>query len=688
MLRIHTTVTRAALALTSAMIIAVFCLVGAPLAAQATSPQVISDRVTDPDGWLSSAQVSTIDAKATVAAENGLSMYAVVVPDFNGMTAAAWCQESGTDSGLASSSIIYVLAYEERAHGFCGNSGESVVSNAQLTQALAAAEKPLAATSSVQPSDGETAAITFINTAVSAARSGGSSGPSPVHTQDSVTRFLPLLFIAGIVVFGAYMYFGVIRKKNTAKSRAHQSRSQQVEEAVTLAHQRLLEADETVRSAADEVDFARAQFGETRIRDYASVLANVRQTVQDNFARLQQMNSATDLAAQGELANQIITDLDQALAMLHSKQQEFTRMRDSQASIPQQVTELRVLIDEAERTLTRTHDELATLDTLYPATAIESLRDNPDHARALLDSAAVACEKAGEVAANDGAHALSLLDTARRALAMAGHQMDAVLEAKDDLEKAQERLGRAIASITSDMSDVTRLGGDPQAFAPLVEDARAAVEQGRRARAGTADPLAALEQLRLAEGALDAALEPMRSDEENRNKLMEETKEYIADASQRLAHAQAHVQGRRGAVPLEVRSMLARAEASLESARSMLSVDTENARQAAQLALTLSDKVLTTPLHHSDPSFDSAGGRSNGSLTGSTLADALLWSVFLGGGSRGSGSHPHDHVGGHHGHSDGLFGSGSSRGFGGFGGGFGGGSFGGGSFGGGTSSKF
>ena len=273
---------------------------------------------------------------------------------------------------------------------------------------------------------------------------------------------------------------------------------------------------------------------------------------------------------------------------------------------------------------------------------LTSLQDNPEQARALLETAASAIEAAKQAVDTDRALAESTLDTAHRALMMAKHQTDAIFSAKSDLDAIRDRLGAAIGSISADLADVTTLKAEPTVFDPLVADARAAIAEGQAALMNNGDPLAALEHLRTSEANIDAALAPLRSQRENAEKARANAQAQISLAETAFERAERYVQGRRGAIDLSVRSTLHDSEQSLKAARAAISSDPANASALASDARAKADRVLATPLPNAADSWNAGySGRptSPGSSIGSSLGEALLWSILFS--NTGSSSHHH-----------------------------------------------
>lgn len=664
--------------------IALIAGLGAP--ALATSPVTISTSVTDPSGWLSDSQVSEISSSADEAGSAGLQVYFVTVPDFSGAEPIEWCKTSGVNSGLSNQSIVYVIAYKERMFTSCGNADQQVVTNSDITRATSAAKKVLAKSNPLDADTTTDAATTFISTLTSTATGQASSSSSTGVPSSGKSGFGWIRTVVVVVVIGGLIVFFV--KRNKAKGGSPLAPkttdghpwapgdplpSLTEDQVLALTNQSstlLLQADELVRSATDELDFARAQFGETKTDAYAKALSAAQAGIAKAFASQQTMNEASDSRSRTEAALTLQHELNQVMPALVEQQKAFSQLRDEEASVPTQATDVKTRISEAIAALPSVEAELTALQTLYSSTTVASLMDNPQQARALLDSASAAANQATSLATSDPSAALVQLDIARRALAMAGHQTEAIMSAKHDLAAANEVLTKAIASITSDLSDVTTLKADSVAFAPLVAEAQKAVAEAQSARAGSGDPLAALENLRLAESQLDAALEPLRSQADARERKVEAARNAVSDAQAQYARANSYIQGRRGVIPLDVRSKLAEAKAELDQAVALVQTDPDQATTLAKSARSVALTVLSTPIN--DPSYGQAGqfkhhtNGSGGIFTDNTgLGNALLWSVLMNAGrSLGQGG-----SGG--GFSGGGF---SGGGFGGSGGGFGGGS--------------
>ena len=624
-----------------AVLTAMLLALGLP--ALAASPMSISDSVTDPDGWLSSADRSTIESATSRAASSGKPVKVVVVANFSGTDAQSWCEQILDRSSLANGTVVYVIGYDQRRDAACTDNGAP---SASLQSAVRASEAQMTAnplTSSAVANGVNAFVSTYVNgTSNSGSSSTGSSHSSNAGATNDDTGSLFSMFVMFLLLAGGVIAITIgvarsSRRNRLAAQQAAQVDAESARHAAQEANRQLLSADEQVRTATDELNYARAQFGLNSTDEFARAIEAGKAAVSRGFSAQAQMNSATAPAEQLRLATAIMQDLGTNMNPLSTIQASFATKRAEQASLPERIAEARERLSEELADLERAKSELTSISALYPAQMLASLQDNPDQASALLTSARTALDTAEASAATDRAHAASALDTALRALTMANHQTDAIFSAKSDLDAIRDRLVAAISSISSDITDVNELHTDPAVFNPLVADAHAAIAEAQAALANTGDPLAALEHLRMSEATLDAALEPLRTKEEAYEKAYTAAEAQISLAESAVAQAQRYVQGRRGAIDLELRSTLNNAESALSTAQRSLEDDPEAASTHAMNARALADSVMATPIQN----FGGSWGQpttGNGSYTGSSLGDFLLWSTLF----SNSGSHHRD----------------------------------------------
>ena len=314
-----------------------------------------------------------------------------------------------------------------------------------------------------------------------------SAGPEPAPTSDDTAR--------------------------RARLKAREERLRAAEEAhhrVQGANKRLVEAAELVRTAEQEWDYARAQFGLSATERFHRQVEEAKAALSRGYDTQKRIQAAVVPQTRMRLAAEMSNDLDAAVSPLRAATAEFTAKRAEHAALPSRIAQARERLAEELSDLERAREELASIATIYPAKTLASLQGNPERAAQLLESARDALETASATVTKDNARAASALDTAQRALTMANAQTDAIFSAKTDLDAIRDRLGTAIGSLSADIGELESLESDTALLAPLVADAQEAIAVGQAALITNDSPLEALDHLRTVQARLRATLEPLR----------------------------------------------------------------------------------------------------------------------------------------------------------------------------------
>lgn len=646
--------------------------------AHADSPVTITSTVTDPHSFLSDSQAKSASQSLSALKSGGLDAYVVLVTDFSDQAPVKWCEAAGTKSGLSNSSLVLVIATEQRVAATCGNTDQKGIADSAVVSAFSAAKTELG---KANPLDGDTvvSAIQAYSSSLKASQSSGSTikkSTTPTNTRAAKSSssstsggstflfgsIILFFFFTVLILLPIILITAIVRsQRKTRKTVVGTQEQQRVQSTLDLARM-LLDADDVVRASEDEIEFARAQFGPDAVASFSSAIDNARALVSRGFA-LQRGNEDGSNPVSTQEMNDFINRLNAAMNQLVQERQSFTERRNKEANIGEQVSDLLDSIAQTRNQISQAEMDLQTLKLAYSAEAIASLIGRPDQARALLDQAETSAKEA-LAAQQSGQNAYETLEVARRALALARHQLESITQAPDQLARSSELLTAAIGSITSDISDVTRLKADPVAFKPLVESAQAAISGGHAAQNGQGDPLAALESLRLAEAALDEALAPLRSAEERAQRAQSGIDALLSQADSEVARANQHITSHGSLVGFDARSQLSFARSALQNAHSFHNQgNDESAAAQARTAITYAQAAITAPLTTPQPS---SGSRIADGLTG-----ALVWSVLDSILSSG-GSHRRSWDSGWGGSSWGGGGSSNSGSFGGFGGSSGG----------------
>ena len=523
----------------AAVMAAVMLVGGAP--AFATEPLTPSSYVTDSDSFLSDEQRAQLETDAESFSSKHYPVYTVIIPNFSDQEPAKWCQSTLANIEHNDKVILYVVGYEDGTDVYCvGNEMARLIrgnvsTEGYIKSALSAARRAYKSTplTPEEAAAGPTAFISDLGDSYYTAQEIASRREAYNQDLTKETKYDKIKTILAFLVMGVLFVIGIFFELWT-KQREEEKQAIEIETAawrisrrrderedkaaqrnadrlVEQAKDRLSKADQEVRDAEKEWDYARAQFGIAATEQFRNRIKEAKEALSRGDALYKQCRTAYDPAKKESLASQIINELDTQLGLLRDAQAPFSTKRSERTALPTRLAEAQERLAEELADVERSREELATIASIYPGTVLAALEDNPDKAASLLTSARSAIESAQAIIDTDTELATSAVDTAERALLMAYHEMNAIFTAKQDLDHIEDRLGAAIASLSSDIEEADRLQTDRTLLAPLITDARAAITRAQEALIHNDNPLDALEHARTVEVKLDATLDPLRN---------------------------------------------------------------------------------------------------------------------------------------------------------------------------------
>lgn len=594
---------------------------GAP--AFATEPLTTSGHVTNPDGFLSDEQRETIETPAKSFYSTYTTYIDVaVIPNFSGQEPSAWCKATLEKSRTKEKGILYVVAYKDGTNVSCAGVELAKDSSTRpmLDGALRAARNKHK-TTPLTPEEAAAGTRTFIeslrsdydfrarNAAENSKRRQAEEKRREEEKKEEAKRNRGAnIIISAVIVIAIVSNLWVWIRKQREYEYGEPPTVDVDEEptpivdtvrrdalrAAAEARRRLSEAEEQVRAAEEDWNFARAQFGSAAAEEYGRRLEAAKAAIARGFDTHKQIEQTPDSHAKRRLATTITEDLDKNLPPLQDARKEFAAQREKRSSLPTQLADARERLVEELADLERSKEELSSIAGLYTESMLASLQDNPQRAEQLLESARAALETAGAHIDTDATRAASALDTAQRALTMANAQTDAIFSAKTDLDAFRERLTASIGSVSAALSDAKQLDSS-DAFSPLLDEAEATIARGQRALVSDEDPLGALESLRDVELRLEAVLAPLMTQEDARRKAKETAQRHIRDADAALAWARKYLKDHEGSALLDVNKLMSEAEQAMTEAREALDEDPLRASAAASRVTTLTNRALAAP---------------------------------------------------------------------------------------------
>ena len=634
----------------------------APRALPAAST-TLTEHVTDELGILDAAKAK--QAVDTMSSKHGVGLWVLTVSD-SSRKASAIAEQTFKNTKLGRDDMLLVInipadGSASRSYKLQAHSNSSKFSKSDYKRIDSALKKQLNA-------GDYDAAVAAIPENMS-----GSSGSS-----GSGSSALPVLLGGGAVAAGGAaawtvyrrrknkdkeddMLFGKRRKQAAAGdapgNQATSPATMTTEQLRTQAGSALVQADDTVRAAAEELSYAQAQFGLSATDAFTAALDGARKHLSRCFElrKILDDDIPETEPQQRQMYTEILQHCSEAVGEIRAQEEAFNKRRGIEANLPTSIAETTQRADETEQAIVMAETILVTLSAAYPASSLTSVAQAPEQARRLLTAGRTALDQARDsVEASQGATAVEQVRIAQGSIAQAGELAAQVTGARERLQSAARDLEAAIASISSDLVDAKRLEDSVPAatLAPLVADAEAAVAEGRQASGSSpsGDPLAALDHLARAEAAIDDALAPAREREENDSRARASLGSRLARLNSQVESVTSYITTYRGAVGPSARTALSEAARHATAATTVQTTDPVAALAevaAAEPLVAQAQALAEADVRGSSSSSwspRSGGGYSGGSGGGLDLGSLLLGGLLLGGGHSygGWGSHHHD----------------------------------------------
>lgn len=652
-------------------VLALFLLAGAGVGlAHAEPPQRLDGDVVDRVGALGANAPQVRAALDRLRQDGGVQLFVVYVSSFDAVDGQQWADDSARRSQLGPRDVLLAVAVDDRAYGVSVDE-EFPLDGRALDDLVATDVEPRLAAG-----DWAGAAVALAD----GLRRGGSSGGGDGATGWVVGGTLAL-------IGGAYALDRRRRRRRTGTGTTDASAEAGADARAGTSHPRptsrvppdefdgvptsdlayrasaaLLELDDAVRTSEQELDLARAQFGEEAAAGFSDALQTSRAEMVRAFEVRQQLDDEVveDEPAQRTMLAEIVRTCRSADKRLDAQADAFDRLRDLDRTAPEVIAGLSPALDAADARVPDAQERLAQLGATFAASALAAVRDNVAQARSRLGVARSEVAEAGAaLAAGKRGEAVVSARAAEDALAQATTLLDGIGRLSEELTEAGTRIADARAEVELDLAEAAALGTVGELPA-VVARARAALAAAERDLApNLPDPLAALRRLTEAGGALDAGLATAREAKVGNERATAGLDRTLLAARSAVAAASDFVTTRRGAVGMQARTRLAEAQRHLDIATGRAADDPIDALREAQQADMLAQEALRLAQADVDR-WDAPQATSSGSTAidfGSLVLGGILFGDDRGGG--------------------GAFGGGRGHRGGGFGGGFFPGSFGG-----------
>ncbi|MGV8852412.1 MAG: TPM domain-containing protein [Rhodoglobus sp.] len=571
--------------------------------------------VVDPAGVLDGNTSDVVAALDSLYDRTGVQLFVVYVDEFTAPnTPLEWADATAEVNGLGDADLLLAVAVSQRQYAL------SVAADAPLTDAqLDAAERAIEA--ELRDDNWGQAAIVGANSLA-----GEASPASPASSSGGIP-ILPIVGGAAVVGVGTYAFYRLRRRGNAGEVQQPAASVSQ-EELDRRAGSALVELDDALKTSEQELGFAIAQFGSAATADFESSLAEANVAVADAFRIRQQLDDSEPETAEQKraLTIEIIELCEKADELLDAQADAFEQLRQLETNAPAVLAETSELIAAASKRIPAAESALAALTARYAPTALDSVIENAERARALLAACVESSTTAGTaIETQKPGEAAVAVRTAQAQLGQAVQLMHAVDSLATDLRSAEDKLAAAIADTSGDIAAARSLPRDDSS-AVLQPPIAAAETALASARANANDPVASLSMLSEANAALETVFVGVRDQQAAIAQASTQLAAALAGAQSRITTTAQFITTRRGGVGSEARTRISEADRHVKQALALQASDPvtalQHARQADQLAATAYD------LAQRDVSQFSTGGGAGSGMGG-------LGSFSGGGGSGG-----------------------------------------------------
>lgn len=605
-------------------------LFAAVLARPGLAQQVptLRDRITD--------QANTIkdrgriqDALDRLEKDRGIQLWVLFVDSTGSRTATEYADAVAAANSLGGNDALLVVAMGDRSDALWVGPLLDSVSDKEIDTLLARDLEP-------QLKDGEFEAgvATLANGLGKAAggdltASGGGSG--------SVNVVAVLIVVGVLVALGLLVAMVAWMSVAVRRRRAAEERDRQTGEVARKANGLLLEVDEQLRAAKQELGFAEAQFSEADVKPFRDAIAGANDELRAAFTVRQQLDDDRPESPdeRRKLLDTLIAHAEKARDLVGAQLARLKELRDLERTAPEQLAALPKQLDALEARMPGADAEFEALHE-FAASLWTPLQGNVAEAQKRVGFARGAVAE-GLAANGKPQAAVVSLRAAQAAAAEAATLLDAIDRQAQACHDARERVDTEIAAAAADVSAAQQAPKEGMAADAIEQLARAtSLLETARKEAGTANPdvLAAVRAAQEANAAADAVLASVREAQARRQREEAAFSATLSRADTAYRQASDYVESRRTAMGREPRTRLAEAERRLEAARSLADTDLDRAAAEARAA----EKLAGDAMNSAQRDFGGGRGPVVAGPSGSDIAGSILGGVLggmLGGAMRG-----------------------------------------------------
>ncbi len=588
-------------------------------------PPRLRNGVTDQAGVLSASEERTVQAALDrLRTDHDVQLFVAYIDTTGAEDVNAFTDSTAQVSSLGGNDALILVAIEDRSYSMWVGDSLTEISDAEIDTILTDTLEPrlvdgdyagamIASAEAVGAAMGGAPIITQAPATARAATpaptaatggTGAGTGSGSSGGGLNVTPIIAFLLVAGgLFLVGRTIL--VRRRLGTVQTAG-------LDTLNTEANRALLAADEGLKDAANDVEFASAQWGEAEVGPYRDAIRQANEELRAAFALRQKLDDAhpEKPPERDAMLREIIARCTRGGQLIDAQEQRFDQLRDLEAAAPAQLATLPPLVEALRARRTAAEAVAAHIRTDYAPSATASVSGNLEEAAKALDAAAAEATRGAGVVATKPSEGVVALRRSQEAMARATQLVEGVERLGASLDDAAGRLAAELDAAARDVeaarTAVSGLARAPQVpptapgapGAPATDPAAAlraaevALGEARRAtEARPLDPLAALQRAVSANQAADAIVAQVADVNAQLARRRQVAETAIATAQGHITRATDYITTRRHGVGEAARTRAAEAGVRLDEARAQLATSPEGATTTANRATQLADEA-------------------------------------------------------------------------------------------------
>lgn len=385
-------------------------------------PSLGSGHISDRADVLNEAEESLLEQKLEeLASSDGRpELFVVLVPDFDDPTnALAWADETAQLNNLGSGQYLLAIATDGRSLAISAEYGGDGVAAGPLSESRILDIEDQLGSDYLADNDW----------------AGGIGYVADEFAKVPWPWWVWALILAGfaLVIFAVTRLVLFVRRRSALAAELRTLEGQK-----KRAAQRLVQADEAVRTSEQELGFVTAEFGEETTAEFAAVLAENRTQLNEGFRILEKLQDAeADAPSQTRSWTddifRLCTEVD---ARLEDRKKEIAKLRAITDGAADHLARLRSARADATRLQSQTAERLESLAAAFPAADLVGIAGNADEISSRL------------TVADEHLDALQKAVAGKkpRAITQTVHEIERLLAEANDLHDAVDAQADALAA--------------------------------------------------------------------------------------------------------------------------------------------------------------------------------------------------------------------------------------------------